>query len=83
MPTARPRHSVTETDAIAEALDDAAVVWPDLRDDRAALLRKLVEAGHRSVAPGDARSLVRAAGGAASGSYPPDALSILRADWPE
>jgi hypothetical protein len=30
MPTARPRHLITETDDVAAALDIAAALWPDL-----------------------------------------------------
>ena len=41
---------VTETDEIAEALDDAALAWPELRGDRGALLRKQVV--HRSMSTG-------------------------------
>ncbi len=80
MPTARPRHSVTETDSIAAALDDAARIWPQLRDDRAALLRKLIEAGHTATAK--SRSAIREAAGAATGAYPRDAASELKAEWP-
>ena len=53
MPTTRPRHMLTETDELAAALNDAAVAWPELRGDRGALLRKLVEAGRNSVRNGD------------------------------
>ena len=82
VPTARARHSITETAAIAQALDDAALVWPDLRHDRAELLRRLVEAGHTAVAV-DRRAVVRASAGAVSGVYPTNAASALRAEWPE
>lgn len=81
MPTARPRHSITETDAVAAAIDDAARVWPELRDDRAALLRRLIEEG--SAATANPRSRVREAAGAATGTYPRDAASALKAEWPE
>ncbi|WP_156138909.1 hypothetical protein [Microbacterium mangrovi] len=45
MPTSRRRHSVTETDEIARALDAAALVWPQHAADRAVLLRRLIELG--------------------------------------
>lgn len=45
MHTLRARHTLTETDDLARALDDAALAWPELRGDRGALLRKLVEIG--------------------------------------
>lgn len=40
---------VTETDEIASALDHAAAMWPELKDERAALLRKLISAGISSL----------------------------------
>lgn len=84
MPTARPRHMLTETDDIARAVNDAALAWPELRGDRAALLRKLVEAGHASLAGrGGVREVVRGAAGAATGVYPRNARAELLAEWPE
>lgn len=84
MPTTRPRHTLTETDEIAHALDDAALKWPELRGDRGALLRKLVEAGRDSVhIEGGVRALLTDAAGVATGAYPRDARAILLAEWPE
>jgi hypothetical protein len=84
MPTTRARHTLTETDEIAEALDDAALVWPELRGDRGALLRRLVEAGHAAVhIDGGVHALITEAAGAATGAYPRDARAELYAEWPE
>lgn len=84
MPTTRARHTLTETDEIAAALDDAALAWPELRGDRGALLRKLVEAGRASVhVDGGVQAVVRDAAGAATGAYPRDARAELLAEWPE
>lgn len=84
MPTTRPRHMLTETDELAAALNDAAVAWPELRGDRGALLRKLVEAGRNSVRNGDGvRALLTEASGAATGAYPRNARAELLAEWPE
>ncbi len=84
MPTIRARHTLTETEDIANALDDAAVAWPALRGDRGALLRKLVEAGRASVhVDGAVHALINGAAGAATGTYPRDARAILLAEWPE
>ncbi len=84
MPTIRPRYTLTETEEIAHMLDDAALAWPELRGDRGALLRKLVEAGHASVhVDGGARTVIRGSAGAATGAYPRDARAILLAEWPE
>jgi hypothetical protein len=87
MPTTRPRHTLTETDELAAALNDAALAWPELRGDRGALLRKLVEAGRSAVQGGDSgggvRALIAQASGAATGAYPRDARAELLAEWPE
>lgn len=75
---------LTETDELARALDDAAVAWPELRGDRPALLRRLVQAGHESLnGAGGVRVVVRAAAGAATGAYPRGARAELLAEWPE
>src|SRR2546430_2026058 len=49
MPTARPRHMITETDEISEALDDAARRWPGDRHERKRLLVRLIEEGHQAL----------------------------------
>ena len=89
VPTTRPRHSVTETDAIAHALDVAARAWPDLQDDRAALLRRLIERGAETVesaveqAFADRLEAIRATAGAGTGLYRRDERQLLREEWPE
>lgn len=84
MPTTRPRHTLTETDDIATALADAAIVWPELRGNSNALLRKLVEAGRAAVqSEGGVHALVQGAAGAATGAYPRDARAVLVDEWPE
>lgn len=79
MPTTRPRHPVTETDEIAEILDDAARRWPDVA--RAKLIQCVMAdwaAGGRSPS---ARSAAREA---LVGSLPGSADSYDRSvDWPE
>ncbi|MGV8882615.1 MAG: hypothetical protein ACOH19_10715 [Rhodoglobus sp.] len=83
MPTTRPRHTLTETDELAAALDAAAVAWPDLRGDRTALLRRLVTVGSHSVlSAGNPESVIRDAAGVASGTYPRDARAELLSEWP-
>jgi len=77
---------LTETDELAAALNEAALAWPELRGDRAALLRKLVEAGRKSVradTAGGVRELLAEASGAATGAYPRNARAELLAEWPE
>jgi len=49
MPTNRPRHVVTEVDEVAEALDEAAQVWPEYREQRGKLLQQLIAEGHKAI----------------------------------
>lgn len=89
VPTTRPRHVITETDAVARALDDAAQRWPEDADNRAALVRRLLEEGHRSIAEEQMarllarREAVARSSGSMSGVYEPGYLEKLRQDWPE
>jgi hypothetical protein len=86
MPTTRPRHFVTETDDLAEALNAAASRWPDL--SRAQLLVRLALEGHRAAqqAQGDRRrrrlTAVHKHGGMLTGAYGPDYLERLHEEWP-
>lgn len=88
MPTSRRRHAITETDAVARAIDAAARRWPDLADNRSRLLVRLIEAGHGTLITAEAAEIRRrleaigAGAGALSGSYPDDYLDDLRGDWP-
>lgn len=89
MPTTRHRHVITETEQIARALDDAARHWPDDKGNRARLLARLVEEGHRAVIrqrERDAaarRDALARTSGALTGAYSTDYLAGLRSDWPE
>lgn len=88
MPTTRPRHTITESPEIEQTLDDAAELWPELRLDRAALLRKVIEAGHETIAHSKdeaaaaRRAAVHRAAGAATGAYPAEAAASLKREWP-
>lgn len=87
MPTTRPRHFVTETDELADALDDAARRYPGL--SRPQLLVRLALEGHHAVQKTrDARrrrrlEAIRNYSGSLAGVYGPDYLERLREDWPE
>ncbi len=89
MPTARPRHSITETDDVARALKAAARRWPDDRARPGKLLLDLLREGHRAIAMSDERAgadrraAIAGTGGALTGSYPAGYLAQLRGDWPE
>ena len=88
MPTSHPRHTVTETSDVANALDDAARHWPEQASRRGQLLLRLVKEGHRALEREDAetqsdrRAAVERTAGALTGAYPPDYLKRLRDDWP-
>ena len=89
MPTARPRHTITETDEVARALDEAAQRWPEDAGTRGRLLVRLVEAGQAAI-NGDRdsernarRQAVRRTAGILTGVYRPDELKRLREDWPD
>ena len=88
MPTERPRHTITETDDVADALDDAARRWPEDRDTRARLLVRLVHEGHTAIRASRAtesderrRALERTVG-TLTGVYDEGYLTRLRDDWP-
>ncbi|HEX5924465.1 MAG TPA: hypothetical protein VFY45_11580 [Baekduia sp.] len=89
MPTARPRHSITETDEISRALEAAAQRWPDDRERPGRLLLDLVREGHRAITTGaerageERRAAIVDTGGALTGAYPAGYLEQLRGDWPE
>ena len=88
MPTLRTRHMITETDQLANALDHAATVYPDLRDERAELLRRLIERGIQSLeseyneAIEARRKAILEVAGSMSGVWPENYLEELRAEWP-
>lgn len=88
MPTTRPRHLITETDQVAEALDAAAERWPEDRDSRAKLLLHLVEEGHHALVEAmhrrraDRLAAIRRTSGALTGLYDSGYLAQLREDWP-
>jgi hypothetical protein len=50
VPTTKPRYAITDTAAVARTLDDAARRWPELADDRKALLLRVLEVGARTLA---------------------------------
>jgi hypothetical protein len=79
MPTTRPRHPVTETDEIAQILDEAARRWPGT--PRSRLIQRVLAdwaAGGRSP---DARAKARRA---LTGALPGSGELYDRSeDWPE
>ena len=84
MPTARPRHQITETDDICAALDLAAQRWPD--EPRSDLVRRLILTGARSLAESPIErtfevELALESLAKLADCYPPGYLQRLRTDW--
>ncbi|NNM44713.1 hypothetical protein [Knoellia koreensis] len=89
MPTARPRHMITETDEVAAALDAAAARWPEDADSRAQLAIRLLLEGERAI-EADEQKRVRArreamdrTAGRFTGMFEPGYRERLRSEWPE
>ena len=88
MPTTRRRHVITETEQVVQALDEAAKRWPAESGNRAKLLLRLLEEGHRAVvgqresAIRERREAVDRTSGALTGDYGEGYLDELRRDWP-
>lgn len=80
---------ITETDEIRAAIDEAARQWPELADNRAELVRRLLVRGTPSALETAARQraeFLRAlddAAGSMRGVYPPDAARRAAEEWPE
>jgi hypothetical protein len=79
---------ITESDALAKAIDNAARLWPELADERAELLRRLLDRGIESVEAEHnellktRRKVVMEVAGSLSGVWPENYLEELRAEWP-
>ena len=83
VPTARPRHVLTETDDLAEAIDVAAPQYPG--ESRADVLRRLVRLGAETIVEQQHRHRreVIDRAGRYPGLYPAGYLDALRDEWPE
>lgn len=86
MPTTRPRYQVTETPAVARALERAARRWPG--EPRSKLLLRLVNVGSDALDQHEQsdiqahRAAVLASSGAYADAFTTDFLADLRQDWP-
>jgi len=86
MPTTRPRHLVTETNELADALDAAVQRWPGL--SRPQLLVRLAMEGHRAAQQARCErhrrrlAVLKEHSGLLTGAYGQDYLARLREDWP-
>jgi uncharacterized protein (DUF2236 family) len=89
MPTDRARLTITETDDVVRMLDEAAERWPEDREHRARLLKRLAERGLEAARAERAAEQIAwavtvagAAGAAGPDAYPAGYLEDLRDDWP-
>ena len=88
MPTTRPRHMITETDQLSEALSQAAKLWPELSGQRTLLLRKVLEVGIETIEQeATQKTKSRIAGveklaGSMPGVWPANWKQELAEDWP-
>jgi len=83
MPTTFPRYTVTDTGALAQALDTAHALWPDLPRG-SVLLTKLATLGADALAERRESRLQALSALAQFGdAYQPGYLEELRQDWPE
>lgn len=85
MPTTRPRHTITETEPVTEALGLARRRWPG--ESESQLLRRLALAGAEHLSGEEDREIerrreaLRRHAGVLEGVYPPGYLGKLRAEW--
>ena len=88
MPTDRPRHMITETDEISEALAHAERLWPELQGQRSQLLRRILELGTQQLlkttnhAASERTVLVQNLAGSLNGLWPTNWREELADDWP-
>ena len=79
---------ITESNALAKAIDEAANLWPDIADERAEILRRLIERGIESIETEvnekleARRKAVLEVAGSLSGIWPENYLAELRSEWP-
>lgn len=87
MPTSRARYQITETPAVARAINKAAKRWPD--EPRSKLLLRLVHAGGAALEEANdlasqrRRAAIKATSGKYADAFGPDYLAELRRDWPQ
>lgn len=89
MPTNRPRHMITETDQLSDALSKAEAIWPELSGQRTLLLRKVLEIGIEAIeTQANYRSegrlkAVKKLAGSMDGVWPANWRKELAEDWPK
>jgi hypothetical protein len=79
---------ITESDQLADALREAGHLWPDLRDDRGALVRRILGAGietilsQRDERESARRGAIHQIAGSMTGIWPRDWRQELLDEWP-
>lgn len=80
---------ITESNELASALDDAAKIWPDARENRAELLRRLVYVGSEALSTAKTKqratklAAINKCAGSMNGVWPRNWRNELKAEWPE
>lgn len=88
MPTERPRHMITETDELSEALAHAERLWPELKGQRSQLLRKILEVGSEQLVKSaneeasERERLIQNLAGTLNDVWPANWREELADDWP-
>jgi hypothetical protein len=79
---------ITESDALARALDEAARIWPECADERAELLRRLIDRGIQAVDAefaefvAERQKKVMELAGSMSGLWSENWREEFRSEWP-
>ena len=80
---------ITENDRLSRALLAAEKIWPENRDDKGALLRRILETGVEAVEREHEehtirrRKAVKRSAGSLNDIWPPDWRNEARSEWPE
>lgn len=88
MSATRPIYVITENNQLSEAIAQAALIWPELAEQRTRLLWKVIEAGIEAIETGATRSTddrlshVKALAESMDGVWPPNWRAELTRDWP-
>ena len=89
MPTARPRHMITETDPVAQALEVAADAWPEHREDKSTLIKLLLATGkdfletQKQVQKESRLKAIRDVSRQFADVWPPNWQDEVKVEWPD
>ena len=83
MATDLTSYLITETPELSNALDAAAFVWPEYRDNRTALLEKIIEQGSLAIKAQSRLSAIKNIAADYSGLWPANWRQEYLLEWPE